>query len=170
VSAHDSSTDAHSNPPPGDSRPTMVNVDKTGVSMSWKTAVGVIGFIILGMVTLMTFTGTLLKADDLVKHNTSSTAHAQLPAHEDPIKKAEVVTMIAPIQEQAQTTSDAVIKVRNGFYEQRASDLAYRAVDRLPRSAGGTARIRRFERVKKKALKNQQAGRDILDGIDVPVM
>lgn len=170
MSAHDQSTRAHDTTPPGDRPSKSINVDETGISMSWRTAVAVIGFIVFVMMAWNTFAASLLKAADLADHNARSTAHAKHPGHEDRIKRAEVVAMVKPIQEEVEATSAAVIKVQNGFYDQRAADLAYRAVEKLPRSAPTRARIRRFERVKGKALRNQQEGRDILDGIDVPVM
>ena len=148
----------------------MMNVDATGVSMSWKTAVTIISFVIFVMMTWNTFAGTLLKAADLTEHNASTTAHAQLPAHVDHIQKAEVVAMVEPIRKQAAATSRTVIQVQNGFYDKRAADLAYRAVDNLPKNASTRTRITRFEWVKSRALKNLREGRDILDGIHVPVM
>lgn len=172
MSAHDSSTQAHNtNPPPDGGRPSKnINVDETGISMSWKTAVGIIGFLIFVMLTWNTFAQTLLKAGDLVDHNASATAHAQHPALVDPIKRAEVIEMVKPIQEQAEATSKTVVKVQNGFYEQRAVDLAYRAIEQLPQGTGPRRTTVRFEKVKKRALSNLKADRDILDGIDVPVM
>ncbi|MCZ6868106.1 MAG: hypothetical protein O7G84_01220 [Gammaproteobacteria bacterium] len=170
MSAHDPGFEAHvTNPPPG-KRPTSINVDETGISMSWRTAVAIIGFVIFLMLTWNTFAQSLLKAADLAEHDALPTAHAKHPALLDPIKKAEVIAMVEPIRTQGEQTARVVAKVQDGIYEQRADDLAYRAIEQLPKGAGRRRISTHFEKVKKRALVNQKAGRNIRDGIDVPVM
>ncbi len=159
MSAHDSRSPQ---------RPTMINIDSSGMSMSWKTFGA--GAVAIALVVLWwgEYDAGTVKAADLVAHDAATTAHAVL--HTDPVKKAEVEAMIKPIVEQARATSKTVITVQNGFFEQRADDLAYRAIDAMPERVTPRAKVRRFDSVKKRALANQKAARDIRDGIDVDLL
>ncbi len=171
MSAHDPKALAHDSHPPGSAhRPTMINFDSSGVSMPWKTA----GAVLVAGATVMLWWGKYdagtVKAADLDAHDASELAHADHPRHADRIHKAEVVEMIAPLREKVEATEKVVITVQNGFFEQRAEDLAYRAVDAMPAKSAPRARIRRFDTVRKRALSNQKATRDIRDGIDVDLL
>jgi hypothetical protein len=169
MTAHDPTGKAHDSERPGANRPTMINVDSSGVSMSWKTAVTVIGFVVVVMLTWNTFSATLARSSDLKAHNEAKDAHEEHPKHADRIHRAEVVEMVEPIKEKVERTEERVITVQNGFYEQRAEDLAYRAVEQMPKTTPARQRIRRFEQVKRKAKTNLKEGKDIREGIDAPV-
>lgn len=155
--AHDS------DPPSGSTRPTMMNVDKSGVSMSWKTAAAIIAAIVVGMLTANTFIASLARSSDLAAHDRASSAHPSHPKH------AEVDEMIKPLQAKVDETSTAVITVQNGYYDQRAEDLAYRAVEKMPRRTPTRHRIERFKQVKAHAKANLKAEVDIRTGIDGPL-
>jgi hypothetical protein len=147
----------------------MINVDKTGLSMSWKTAVAIAGAIVMGMLAWNTFSASLARSSDLKAHDTSEVAHTDHPKHADRIHKTEVVEMIKPLKEQVESTAETVVTVQNGYYDQRAEDLAFKAVEKMPRAAPSRQRIERFERVKRKAKANLKAKRDIREGIDDPL-
>lgn len=170
--AHDplGTTQAHSVPPPKEgsqSKMSMINVDSSGLSMSWKTAVTAITFVVIGMMGWNTFSASVVRSADLAKHNGDPAAHGKHPAHADHIRKSEVVQMIEPLKQQVADTEKAVIVVRNGFYDQRAEGLAYRAVDNLPETTGPRRRIQRFEEVRRTAKGNLEAGRPIRTGLSI---
>lgn len=155
MTAHDPTghTVAH-----GTLRPTHINVDATGLSMSWKTAVAVVWFVVMAMLAWNTFSSSLAKSSDLTEHiKRSDKAHESL--------SAEIKSTVSPVRKQIEETAVAVISVQNGFYEARAEDLAYRAVEAMPERTPARERIDRFSTVKRRAVDNLKAGKDIRDGI-----
>ncbi len=172
MTAHDSQGRAHdSSRAPGSSRfTTIVNVDESGFSMSWKTGASVCAAVVLGVVAAVGFAGELARGVDLVAHQ--SKAHALVP-----IERDEVIEMVEPIKSKQvaiKTKLDAVevtvISVQNGYYDQRAEDLAFKAVEKMPARAPSRQRIERFERVRRQAKQNLKAGRDIRADIHGPLL
>jgi hypothetical protein len=154
-----------------------VNVDKTGVSMSWKTAWAAIGTIVAGAVAWTVFTATLSRKADLGAHDLSVDAHpitltqgeapASMPRlivkHEQDHR--QIVQDVAKLESKVNTNGGALTTVRNGFFDQRAEDLAYRAVDQLPKTVPPRQRVETWNRIKSRAKANLEAERDIRDGL-----
>ncbi len=154
-----------------------VNVDSSGVSMSWKTAVAVITFFVAGAAAWTVFTATLSTKAEMIKHGASDLeAHTVSITPEGEDKPIEV-----PITQQVEADHKLVITVKNavgklhtkvsdvedGIYEQRAEDLAYRAVGALPARASDERKLRLYKSVKGKAKKNLKAGEDIRNGLEL---
>lgn len=157
---HPGAHPAHDSEPPG--RSTFMNVDKSGVSMSWKTAVSILTVVVLGMLAWNTFSASVVRSADLKSHNEDP------DAHESRITRGEVESLLNPLTKQVGDNTAAVITVQNGFYAARAEDLAYRAVEHMPKHTPDRQRIQRFEEVRRKAEANLKAKKDIREGIDVP--
>lgn len=162
-----------------------VNVDSTGVSMSWKTAVSVVAFIVMGAIFWTVFTATLSTKADMADHGgvhrtPTRDGPGSLHPHEVMIEQSgDAPPTAVPIAEQVTVNTKSVITVKNevgrlykkvdniedGIFEQRAEDLAYRAVEAMPRVASDEHKLKRFQRVKRKAVSNLKSGGDIRDGL-----
>lgn len=165
MTAHDptGSEPAHVSRRPDSVRPAHINVDETGVSMSWKTAVAILLSVVMAMLWWNRFSGSLASSEQLDTHIAQSDkVHQEL--------RDEVTNAVKPVKAKVDDTETAVIEVKNGFYEQRAEDLAYRVIENNPPSLTPRQRVERFEAVKRKAVENQKAGKDIRTGIDAPVL
>lgn len=153
-----------------------VNVDSTGVSMSWRTAFAVIGFFVSGAILWMVFTATLSTKAEMTQHGAG-----KLEVHMVAITpEGEDKPIQVPITQQVETNTKGFITVKNavgrlhkkvgdvedGIYEQRAEDLAYRAVKLLPGRTSDERKLRLYKSVKRKAKNNLKAGSDIRDGLD----
>lgn len=149
-----------------------IRTEGDGLWLNWKVVLAVLAFFISSG-ALWTTLG-LAKLDDIKTHDRSRDAHpVEVPGFSTPVGITTAVESIALVRTEvdaikrdvAATTTD-VAKVRDGFYDQRAEDLAYRAVDQMPRSATARQRIQRFERVKSTAKANLEKGLDARAGLD----
>lgn len=177
MAAHDSAGPAHTGERPS-GRPTAIDVDRTGVSMSWKTALGIAGFIVAGAVAWTVFTASLATKAEASEHNLSIDAHPivlvpgqppvsmprLLAQHEQ--AQAEMKESVTKLTEVVGKNERVVASVRNGFYEQRAEDLAYRIVDKLPTNTPNRQRLETFQRVKEQAKANLEDEHDIRQGLE----
>jgi hypothetical protein len=103
------------------------------------------------------------------EHNGDAEAHAPMQAAIEEKIEEEIKPVAAAVGKNTGTideTKTAIISVKNGFYEQRAVEEAYRAVDQLPESTSRRRRLQVYETVKSRALKNQQDDEPIRDGLD----
>jgi hypothetical protein len=152
-----------------------VNVDSSGVSMSWKTAIAVIGFFLACGAAWTVFTATLSTKAELIKHG-----NGDLEVHTVTITpEGEDEPIEVPVTQQVEADHKSVITVKNavgklhtkvdhvedGIYEQRAEDLAYRAVEALPARTTDERKLRLYKSVKRKAKLNLKSGGDIREGL-----
>lgn len=183
MTAHDpkNGVRAHDSNPPSvrpSGKLSYVNIDKTGLSMSWKTAIGLIvaiGTLLLGWIA---FVQKLATADDINGHNLDQAAHPIEVKDEDGDKvvkslpscvKEQVVVQrsvsrkISSVESTVKDNRKGIIIVKNGFYEDRAERLADRAADKVQ----GRIRSReRWKYVKEKALDNLRNGKPAREGLE----
>ena len=165
---------------PGRKTVTFVNVDKSGVSMSWKTALSVIGAIVVGAVAWTVFTASLATKADANIHNLSPRAHPvdlddntntpEIPVSE--VAKAVVQkdelqdARLTAVEEKTQVNEKIIVTVKNGFVEQRAEDVAHKRVEKMPSSTPYRRKKAEFDRVKNRVVKNLEKDKDIYDGLE----
>lgn len=142
-------------------RGNYVDVDKSGLSMSWRTAAAIVSCLIVGALAWSGFKATLVRSPDLAAHYEDPQAH---PAMIKPLSDR-----VERMDERLISTEQRVESVQDGMYDQRAEDLAYRSVSKMPEDASTEAKIRRFRQVKHRAKQNLKRGLDISDGLDAPV-
>jgi ABC-type Zn uptake system ZnuABC Zn-binding protein ZnuA len=146
-------------------------VDKTGLSMSWKTGVSIISFIICLILGWATFVATLAKKSDVESHNVSVYAHpVVLEKGEDPIPIAVIAKRhetefktITQVKKTVDSNKTEVLAVKNSFNEDRAERLADRAADKVKDSAKSRER---WKQVKEKAKQNLSENKPIRDGLE----
>ena len=184
--AHDStgSMPAHrstSEPPsihPTKLRPKHMNLDSSGVSMSWKTAAAILTAVVMGMLGWSKFNASLARTSALVDHDQNESSHMIALGDHQPSQpianvvrniNAGQVAVIAELEGVKKdvraigtTSSQAVAEI----HESRAEDLAYRAIENLPNSVSPRARVETFERVKRKAIDNLKSGKPAREGQD----
>jgi hypothetical protein len=174
MSAHDSigNGPAHdSTPPAGKSRITYLNIDKTGISMAPKTIIAFVAFIIFLVSGWFAFLSVNATKADLVVHDSSREAHpVKLNKDTEPealplIVKAnhKAIQQIAEVKKTVNKNTKVIIKVKNGFYEDRAERLADRAADKVrdPRRSR-----ERWKQVRQRAKQNLDADKPIRDGLE----
>lgn len=183
MSAHEpgNGLPVHSSSPGGRRTVTFVDVDKSGVSMSWKTAVSVISVFIVGAVAWTVFTAGLSTKADASAHDTSVVAH---PVDLDDNEKTPAVPLpeaakagikkdaaqdrrLDVVEAKAEDNGNVIVTVKNGFYEQKAEKLAHKRVKQLPKNTSYGRKKIEFDRVKKRAMENQKdPKKDIHDGLE----
>jgi hypothetical protein len=166
-----------SDPPPG-GKVHNINLDSSGISMSLKTLVIVLGFAGAAYAALIAYSASLSTVEDLAEHNVSAKAHPVMIDADgrdgpmDPEEKsiveavADNANTIQEVRKTATRAEVAAINVENGFYDQRAETFAQRAVDKLPKSMPTSRKIRRYEEVKSKARKNLEAKKPVHSGME----
>lgn len=156
-------------------RPTMINVDSSGISMSWKTAITVITSIVLGAAAWTVFTATLARKADLDTHDLSTSAHpielvpgepaismpALLKAHEQ--SRRVLVSSFQQLEAKVDAQGATISNVHDDMNEDRSERIADRAADKV-RDARASREV--WQRTKEKALSNLSAGRPIRDGLE----
>lgn len=161
---------AHDSKPPlgSTSRMTFLNIDKTGLSMSPKTIVALVTFIIFlvsGWFAFLMVNAT--KADlktELTTHNASAQAH---PIIVD--KDSKPVGLPVVVKQQNETLKvvkenrKVILTVKNGFHEDRSERLADRAADKVrdPKES-----LERWKKVKRKAMQNLKDEKPLRDGLE----
>lgn len=150
------------------SRMTYMNVDKTGMSMSGKTAIAIFGFLVSAIVVLVSgwfaFIGTNATKADLVAHDSSNKVHEiQIDKDSEPEAMPVVVKRNAVAVREIVKIKETVITVKNGFHEDRSERLADRAADKVrdPKKS-----LDRWKKVKRKAMSNLEAKKPIRDGLE----
>lgn len=155
---------------------SMYRTEDRGLWLDWKLVLGVLAFFVTSG-ALWTTLG-LAKLDDIQDHDSASNSHlVKLPGVDEPsgvvptvrsvvLANAKVSSEVEAIKDDIKTTHDEITQVRSGVHEQRAEDLAYRSVDKLPKSLPTRERIERFNYVKTKAIANLEHGRNARDGLD----
>lgn len=156
-------------------RPTMINVDSTGISMSWKTAIAIIGAIVTGAAAWTVFTATLARKADIDQHDLSGTAHpielvpgeplvpmpALLKAHEQ--YRRTYIASFQKLEAKVDEQGKAIVNVHEDMNEDRSERIADRIADKV-KDARASREV--WQRTKEKALSNLSAGRPIRDGLD----
>ena len=184
MSAHEpgSESPAHSSSAPGRPTMTFMDVDKSGLSMSWRTVCAIIGVIVFGVVGAMVWMASLSTKADASAHNVSLVAHpvdlddnddtpaVPLPeaAKESVKKDATQDRRLDTVEAKAKDNGGVIVTVQNGFYEQRADQLGYKRVKQMTKNAPYLRKKTEFDRVKKRAVENQKSGKDIHDGLEDP--
>lgn len=152
-----------------------INIDKTGMSMSGKTAIsifsGVIGFIgtligaiIFLVVSWYTFLGANASKADLATHNTNDQVHkVQLEKEAPPISLPIAVKQNHTTLKKVATIEQDVISVKNGFTDYRVEDLADKAAANVK---DPNRKVRRWKRVRDKAKANLKAKKPIREGLE----
>lgn len=163
-----------SDPPPGVKR-THLDVDETGVSMSWRTALSVVLAIVVGATAWTVFTATLARKSELDQHDMSGAAHPIVVAPgEEPMPMPQMLRqhervgkqLTAAVTQLAQKVDDqgrAIDQVQQSMNESRAETLADRAADKV-RDAQRSRDV--WQSVRAKALRNMNAGLPAREGID----
>lgn len=147
-----------------------MNVDKTGISLSWKTASAIATAIVAGAVAWTVFTASLARKSEITEHDLSLESHPiVLSPDAAPISQGRLLVKHDQAQNEMRDTLDklqtTVLSVRNGFFDARAEDFAYRVVDKMPDTIPYRQRQERFEQVKARVRANLEADRDIRDGL-----
>ncbi len=183
MSAHEpgNGLPVHSSSPDGRRTVTFVDVDKSGVSMSWKTVVSVFGSVVVVIVGALAWMASLSTKADAAEHNVSLVAH---PVDLDDNEKTPPVPLpvvakasikknamqdrrLDVVEAKATDNGNVIVTVKNGFYEDRATNLGYKRVKQLPKSTPYRRKKAEFERVKKRAMENQKdSKKDIHDGLE----
>jgi hypothetical protein len=165
MTAHTPNGPAHdSTPPIGHKGMSYLNIDKTGVSMSPKTVVGLIAFIIFLVSGWFAFLSVNATKADIVEHNSSTLAHQiVLRTGESSVPVCTVVKDNHKAIKEIPTIKAALITVRNGFYEERAERLADRAADKIK---GEQQSRERWQQVRARAIKNLEQDKPIRDGLE----
>jgi len=170
--AHDPSGNgpAHDSTPPRGSKAKMtyLNIDKTGMSMSGKTAVtifstlaGLIIFLVSGWFAFLSINAT--KAD-IDQHDENVVAHKIIiEKDEEAVPIKVVVKEHHRVIKEIPKIKREVVIVKNGFYEERAERLADRAADRVK---GERQSRERWKYVRAKAMKNLEQKKPIRDGLE----
>jgi hypothetical protein len=158
MSAHDSERPA--------ARMTFVNVDKSGVSMSWKTTAAVLTVIVVSMGGGLGYLATLATKEDVKRHNADNHAHlitVQNPytskAEAQPLP--EVVSDMHMKVQKIDDIEDKVEKVQTTVVEDQAERLADRAADKAPQR-----KLETWRKVKAKAMRNKRDGKPMRDGLE----
>ena len=166
--AHDST------PPPGSTKMAYLNIDRTGISMGPKTIVAILAFVIFLAGGWYAFIASIATKDDLTTHDANDQVHkVVLEKDARPVPLPEAVQDLhaagKSVVKVVQETKTELITVKNGFHEDRAERLADRAADKVKDTSREPDRkLRRWKRVKAKALENVKAKppRPIRDGLE----
>lgn len=164
----------HSDPPLGE-KPKHINVDDTGISMSWRTAIAIISAVLTGAVAWTVFTATLARKVDLTEHDTSGSAHpvvvavgedavpmpAVLRQHEQ--YRREYMVGFKQLSAKVDQQGSAIEDVHAGMNEDRAERIADRVADKV-KDARASREV--WQRTKERAISNLTAGRPIRDGLE----
>jgi len=163
-----------SDPPPGAKR-THLDVDETGVSMSWRTAVSIISAIVAGAVMWTVFTATLTRRSELDAHDANNMAHPVVVSPGDePVSMPvllkqhdrtgkQLTTAVAQISQKVDAQGHAIEQVQQSMNEARAETLADRAADKV-KDAQRSRDV--WQSVRSKAMRNLNAGLPAREGID----
>jgi len=159
--------------------PRAINVDQTGVSMSWKTAIMIVAAVGMGAAAWTVFTSGLATKDQLVGHNLDSGAHPIVITSDQKgnpvaLPTAQIVSgLSARVDEQVgaveslstkvDDTAKAVGQLADSVYEDRAERFADSIADKY-RDARRSRTV--WSDVKKKALSNLRSGKPLRDGLD----
>lgn len=176
MTAHDATgrQSAHHSPLPS-VKPRFMNVDETGVSMSWKTAAVVIFAVASGILSIVAFIATLATKDDVNGHDKDPHAHIITITNPYDGKEEEkpLPEVVAELQNDMGTVKKEVKKidevqnqvttVKDNLVEDQAERLADRAADR---ERNPSRKIEMWKRVKAKAIKNKREGKSMRDGIE----
>ena len=155
---------AHDSTPPRKSKMTYLNVDKTGVSMAPKTVIALIGFIIFIASGWYGFLSLNATKSDVTSHNKNLQAHKVLLEGETKAKPVSaILEQHHKVIKEIPEIKSTVIKVKNGFYEERAERLADRAADKV---RGERQSRERWKQVRAKAMKNLENDRPIREGLE----
>lgn len=146
----------HPQPPPLPQRVSQspIDVDRSGITMSWKTFLGIMAALLLAGGTWTAFSASVITAADLSTHDANPKAHQAIPALKDPVRMSEVQAMLKPIEDKAASNTELLLSVRNGFYEQRAEALALKAVESMSARASQERKLSRFVSVREQAMHN----------------
>ena len=151
-----------------------IQVDGTGVSMNWKLAGAILAFFIASG-TLWTALGLAtasdVKAAHTVKLDTDGDGKKEeLPLNELVVKheeyRQEYLVGFKNVENRVGKLEELGAEVQDAQYEKRAEDLAYRAIDKMPKRTVERAKIEEFNRVMKRAKTNLKAKRDIRNGLE----
>ena len=156
-------------------RPTMINVDSTGISMSWRTAVMILGVFTIGAASWTVFTATLARKADLDEHDISAKAHPMIVApgedsqpmpalvrtHEQ--YRREYVVGFKQLSAKVDAQGATIANVHEDMNEDRAERIADRIADKV-HDARASREV--WQRTKERAIDNLSAGRPIRDGLD----
>ena len=167
MSVHDARGNGPAHVPsvaPGSRRMTFLNIDKTGVSMSGKTALSLIAFIIFLVSGWFAFISANAMESDLAEHNESNQAH-EIVVEEgaEPMPLSKVVKEHHKVIKMVAKNTEVIVSVKNGFYEDRAERLADRAADKIEDASRSRER---WKQVKQKAMRNLEAKKPIREGLE----
>ena len=166
MSAHESY------PPDSPAKRRYVNVDITGVSLSWPTALAVLTTVASIVIATLGYAATLATKTDMTTHDVSESAHSAYRAKTSKLISSAVASVERKVDAVviSVAAADTTVKaVQDGFFDQRAEDVAYRVVDKLPQSTSPRQRIERFQSVKATVKRNLRDGLDARNGLaEVP--
>lgn len=170
--AHDATDNspAHTSdyPESGSRMSTYMNIDKSGVSMSWRTAIGILIAVSSIVIAWTVFASSNATKSDVSNHNISPDAHPIiLDKDEPPVPMSkcikDVATGVRKLDTQVKKSHKVMVKVKNGFYEDRAERLADRAVEKI---RDPTRSRRKWKAVKEQAIKNLEDDNPIRQGLE----
>lgn len=173
MGAHDSTgrDSAHHSPIPS-VKPKFMNVDETGVSMSWKTAGGVLFLVCSGIAAVLAFIATLATKDDVRAHDGDQDAHVititnPYSGQTEDKPMPEVVSKmqkdIMKVKNKVDEIDDQVGAVQDTVVIDQAERLADRAADRQRHPE---RKIRTWKYVKERAIQNRKEGKPLRDGLE----
>lgn len=165
---------AHRSPLPS-LKPKFINIDETGVSMSWRTATIVILAVATGILAVVAFIATLATKADVEAHDVDPTAH--VIAIRNPYSKEVEPRPLAEIVEDVQNdvadvktkvvkideVQDQVSTMQTTVTEDRAERLADRAADRV---RNPERKLDVWKRVKARAIQNKRDGKPLREGLE----
>jgi hypothetical protein len=150
-----------------------MQVDGSGISMNWKLTLGILAFFISSG-TLWTWFGLATAADVKAAHTvitkTPDGKKAERPLNELVVEheeyRQEYLVGFKNVENRVGKLEELGTEVQDAQHEERAEDLAYRHIDKMPKRTPERRKIEEFNRVKKRAKSNLKKKRDIRDGLE----
>lgn len=151
------------------SRPPSIPLDRL------KTLVMVAGALLMAGGGVYAYDASVVKGDDLIVHigklhmvpTVDGDGHESLKPIVDVVAAHAVAIAQLPAMKQAiDDANQNSLTVKNGFFDERASRMGSRAADSMPRGTHWRKRKILADQVKRTALGNLNANRDIDVGIE----
>lgn len=156
-------------------RPTLSPIEDGSIRVRKRTVLVIVAAIPAAFVSFHTVAGDLVHQDDIKLHQTE--AHVIVSPgpdghdHSRPMAdvvadNAKAVAQLPAIRKAVDTANANSLTVKNGFFEERASRLGSRAAEAMPKGTHWKRRKAKADKVKRRAISNLRAGRDVADGLD----
>jgi hypothetical protein len=150
-------------------RPKYVNVDTSGLSMSWPTAASIVGGIVILTLAWAAFRAAVATKAEVLETTQIVLAPGAAPTtirdvvqrHDDQARQTQ--EQLSSLSTRVDNGVTMVVSVRNGLYEDRAERLADRAADKVPDAQRSRAV---WQTVKAKAAQNQVEGKPLREGLE----